>query len=116
MRCDRAELLQRLVRTLATLNFGHQQHSVGNFFGTLCSLHILNVQISIEPGDSWICREFDIHYAKLVCLSTALQPNASLLFRQDPTKYHNSTSHLAGDACFIRTLSLFSKMKKILLR
>ena len=65
--------------------------------------------------------ELDIHYAKRVCLSTALQPNASLLFRQDPTKYHNSTSHLAADACYIpcklyfwvfeaRTLSFFSKI------
>ena len=64
--------------------------------------------------------ELDIHYAKRVCLSTALQPNASLLFRQDPTKYHNSTSHLAADACYIpcklyfwvfeaRTLSFFSQ-------
>ena len=64
--------------------------------------------------------ELDIHYAKRVCLSTALQPNASLLFRQDPTKYHNSTSHLAADACYIpcklyfwvfeaRTLSFFLK-------
>ena len=41
----------------------------------------------------WLCSmladmyvEFKIHYAKRVCLSTALQPNATLLFNQHSTE------------------------------